>query len=71
VIYVNERHRDVHYRTIATDISKLVPSPDAKVLDYGCGEATSANLVAEAWACGEGVEDQASEIVDQIVANIE
>lgn len=47
VIYVNERHRDVHYRTIATDISKLVPSPDAKVMDYGCGEATSAGLVAE------------------------
>jgi SAM-dependent methyltransferase len=47
VIYVNERHRDVHYRTIATDIGKLVPSPDAKVMDYGCGEATSADLVAE------------------------
>lgn len=46
VIYVSERHRDVHYRTIATDISKLVPSPDARVLDYGCGEATSADLVA-------------------------
>ncbi|ULN27056.1 sensor domain-containing protein [Mycolicibacterium smegmatis] len=39
----------------------------------GCHHALSvaANLVAEAWACGEGVEDQASEIVDQIVANIE
>ena len=50
VIYVNERHRDVHYRTIATDIRGLVPSPAAKVMDYGCGEATSADLVAE--ACG-------------------
>jgi SAM-dependent methyltransferase len=50
VIYVNERHRDVHYRTIAEDIRKLVPSPAATVLDYGCGEATSANLLADACA---------------------
>jgi SAM-dependent methyltransferase len=48
VIYVNARHRDVHYRTIAEDIRSLVPSPTAAVLDYGCGEATSANLVADA-----------------------
>lgn len=48
VIYVNERHRDVHYRTIAQDIAKLVPSKDARVLDYGCGEATSATLLADA-----------------------
>lgn len=48
VIYVNARHRDVHYRTIAEDIRKLVPSPNAAVLDYGCGEATSADLVAAA-----------------------
>jgi SAM-dependent methyltransferase len=50
VIYVNARHRDVHYRTIAEDIRKLVPSPAAHVLDYGCGEATSADLVAAASA---------------------
>lgn len=48
VIYVNARHRDVHYETIAKDIRALVPSPDAIVMDYGCGEATSAALVAEA-----------------------
>jgi SAM-dependent methyltransferase len=48
VIYVNARHRDVHYRTIAEDIRTYVPSPDARVLDYGCGEATSASLVASA-----------------------
>jgi SAM-dependent methyltransferase len=48
VIYVNARHRDVHYRTIAEDIRAYVSSPTAHVLDYGCGEATSANLVAEA-----------------------
>ena len=50
IIYVNERHRDVHYRTIAQDIRRYIPSPDAHVLDYGSGEATSAALVAE--ACG-------------------
>ncbi|HEX5210375.1 MAG TPA: class I SAM-dependent methyltransferase [Pseudolabrys sp.] len=48
VIYVNARHRDVHYRTIATDLRAYVPSPTANVLDYGCGEATSADLVAAA-----------------------
>jgi SAM-dependent methyltransferase len=50
VIYVNARHRDVHYRKIAEDIRKLIPSPAARVLDYGCGEATSADLVADACA---------------------
>jgi SAM-dependent methyltransferase len=50
VIYVNARHRDVHYRTIAQDICAHVPSPTAAVLDYGCGEATSADLLAA--ACG-------------------
>jgi SAM-dependent methyltransferase len=51
VIYVNARHRDVHYRIIAADIRKYVPSPAAHVLDYGCGEATSADLIAA--ACGQ------------------
>jgi SAM-dependent methyltransferase len=50
VIYVNERHRDVHYRTIAEDIRRYVPRHSAQVLDYGCGEATSADLVATAAA---------------------
>ena len=48
VIYVNARHRDVHYRTIAEDIRSYVPSAQATVLDYGCGEATSADLLAAA-----------------------
>jgi SAM-dependent methyltransferase len=50
VIYVNARHRDVHYRAIAQDIRAYVPSPAAQVLDYGCGEANSADLIAA--ACG-------------------
>jgi SAM-dependent methyltransferase len=48
VIYVNARHRDVHYRTIAENIRDYVASPAAAVLDYGCGEATSADLIATA-----------------------
>ena len=44
-IYVNARHRDVHYRTIAQDIRAHLP-PAAAVLDYGCGEALHAELIA-------------------------
>ena len=40
----------MHYRGIAEDIRAYVPSPTAHVLDYGCGEATSADLVADACA---------------------
>ncbi|CAH1656663.1 Ubiquinone/menaquinone biosynthesis C-methylase UbiE [Hyphomicrobiales bacterium] len=45
-IYVNERHKLLHYRLIARDIIKLLPSRAARVLDYGCGEALSAREVA-------------------------
>jgi SAM-dependent methyltransferase len=45
-IYVNARHHDAHYRRIAQDILKYVPEGGA-VLDYGSGEAFSANLVAQ------------------------
>ena len=44
-IYVNARHRDVHYRGIADDVAAYVP-PGATVLDYGCGEALHAELIA-------------------------
>jgi ubiquinone/menaquinone biosynthesis C-methylase UbiE len=47
-IYVNARHFDVHYRTIAEMIVRHVPSPDAVVLDFGCGEALHADRVAAA-----------------------
>jgi len=50
LIYVNARHRDVHYQKIADDIRALVLKPTAAVLDYGCGEATSADHLAS--ACG-------------------
>jgi SAM-dependent methyltransferase len=43
-IYVNARHRDVHYALIAQQIL----APQARVLDYGCGEALHADRVAAA-----------------------
>jgi len=46
-IYVNDRHLMLHYRGIAQDIADLVPGPDAQVLDFGCGEALSADLIAQ------------------------
>lgn len=45
-IYVNQRHKDVHYRDVATGIAALIDTPQARVLDYGCGEAIHADLVA-------------------------
>ena len=58
-IYANARHKHVHYEGIARDIVSLLPGPDARVVDYGCGEALSAHLVADACArlflCGRNV----------------
>jgi SAM-dependent methyltransferase len=45
-IYVNARHKDVHYREIADQIAAFVPSPAARVLDYGSGDAIHADRVA-------------------------
>jgi len=45
-IYTGERHKLLHYQLIANDIVGLIPSPDAAVLDYGCGEALFADKVA-------------------------
>src|SRR3981081_1032483 len=48
-IYVNARHRDVHFLKIAEDLSRYVARtrlPGAIVLDYGCGEAVHADMVA-------------------------
>ncbi len=50
-IYVNARHRALHFDMIGKDIVALIPSRDAHVLDYGCGEAGSAEAVAA--RCGE------------------
>lgn len=45
-IYVNARHADVHYRDVAEGIAAFVPHRDARVLDFGCGEALHADRVA-------------------------
>lgn len=45
-IYVNARHKEVHYQRIAEDIGRLLPGSGARVLDYGCGEALSADRLA-------------------------
>lgn len=49
-IYVSPRHAEIHFRTVANDIIAYIPSPDAVVIDYSCGEAFSAPRVAS--ACG-------------------
>ena len=49
-IYASKLHRDLHFQLIASDIKGYISSPDAVVLDYACGEALSAAMVAE--ACG-------------------
>jgi SAM-dependent methyltransferase len=49
-IYVNQRHKALHYDRIARDLAAYIPSPDATVLDYGSGEAISAASLAE--KCG-------------------
>jgi SAM-dependent methyltransferase len=45
-IYVNDRHRDVHYLHVAEGIRGYVRA-GATVLDYGCGDALHAARVAE------------------------
>jgi SAM-dependent methyltransferase len=47
-IYVNARHKDVHYRVIAEGVAALIPGREARVLDYGSGEALHADIVADA-----------------------
>lgn len=62
-IYVNERHRDIHYRKVAADIAALVPRPDATVADWGCGDALHARDVAR--ACGQLILCDAAEATRQ------
>jgi ubiquinone/menaquinone biosynthesis C-methylase UbiE len=45
-IYTSERHLAAHYRLAAQDILSLEPTPDAVVLDFGCGDALEAGVVA-------------------------
>jgi SAM-dependent methyltransferase len=45
-IYVDARHRSAHFSRIAEDIRRFAPA-GGTMLDYGCGEALSADRVAE------------------------
>ena len=46
-IYVNDRHRIVHYRQVAEDLLAVLPAqPSPVVVDYGCGDALDAARVA-------------------------
>ena len=47
-IYASKLHRDLHFQLIARDIIGYIGSADAVVLDYACGEALSAAMVADA-----------------------
>jgi SAM-dependent methyltransferase len=44
-IYVNARHCDVHFRTVAEDVCGYAPA-GSRVLDFGCGEALHAERIA-------------------------
>jgi ubiquinone/menaquinone biosynthesis C-methylase UbiE len=50
-IYASKLHRDLHFQLIARDIIGYIAATDAVVLDYACGEALSAERVAD--ACGK------------------
>jgi SAM-dependent methyltransferase len=46
-IYVNDRHREVHYAKVAADIAQLVAElGGGRVVDFGCGEALHAPQAA-------------------------
>jgi ubiquinone/menaquinone biosynthesis C-methylase UbiE len=46
-IYVNARHKTVHYDLIARQLVEALPNKNPAVLDFGCGEALSADRVAK------------------------
>lgn len=46
VLYLNSRHRALYYADIGKDVAAFIPSPDAQVLDYACGEALAADFIA-------------------------
>jgi SAM-dependent methyltransferase len=49
-LYVNERHRRLHYERVTRDIIAYVPAGGVDLLDYGCGDTLAAGKLAE--ACG-------------------
>jgi SAM-dependent methyltransferase len=45
-IYAGCRHRRLHGEIVSRDIAALIPSREATLLDYGCGEASEAEFIA-------------------------
>lgn len=60
-IYVNERHMRVHYARILEDLTRFLPGPQARVLDFGCGDALGAGDLAA--RCGRLVLSDAAPAV--------
>ncbi len=50
-IYVNARHKQLHYQSIAADIRSSMRPSDKTILDYGCGEAICADEIARSSIC--------------------
>lgn len=65
-VYVSDRHKRVHYAAIARDLVHRIPRLDAVVVDFGCGEALSADIVAR--ACGKLILCDGAESVRQGLA---
>lgn len=73
-IYVNARHRDVHYAQLADEIAAYVPSPAAAVLDYGCGEALYADRVAKAarrLTLAEAAQSVRAHLIERFKGNVQ
>lgn len=66
-IYVNERHRLLHYKLLARDLAMLVPDAEAIVLDFGCGEALAADDLAS-HARKLSLSDAAPNVREKLVA---
>ncbi|MEJ3655415.1 methyltransferase domain-containing protein [Actinomycetes bacterium KLBMP 9759] len=60
-VYVADRHRDQHFRAIADAVTALLPSPRARLLDYGPGEALFAGDIAK--ACHEVILCEAADSI--------
>ncbi|MFD1147842.1 class I SAM-dependent methyltransferase [Saccharothrix hoggarensis] len=64
--YVNDRHRERHFRSIADDVIRLLPAKTSRVLDYGPGDALFADDIAAACA-GVILCEAADSIRDRLV----
>lgn len=66
-IYVSDRHQEAHDLNNALSIIRFIRSQSATVLDYGCGDATRAQLIANRcarlllWDAAPAVRDRLTE----------